>query len=426
MPLDSQPIDDAARSGGAGTPRPQGGIFYGWWIVLAVFVMLTVSSGLGFYNLSVLLAALTSERGFSVSAVSATTALCFVVSGVSGLGIARWIQRSDPRWSIAASAVLCAVGILMLTRAEALAAIYVAYAVFGVGFAGTSMVTGTTLVTRWFHRRRGFAIAIASTGLSLGGVLITPFVARLIAARGIEAAGGWLAAGYVLGVVPITLLLLRSRPASVGLHPDGAAVAAVETPRAGSRTRLGELMRSRFFVSVTLAFSFAMVAQVGALTHYFKLVTERAGTGVATTAVSVVAACSILGRLTGGLFLHRLPLRAFAMAMLTIQGLALCGLAVSYDTPGLLGSSAAFGASMGNILMLQSLLMAQEYGVAEYPRVFAIGNLLAVTGIAGGPLLLGVLYEQMGGYEGPFLVAAGASALAITAMRFMPEPAPVR
>ena len=170
--------------------------------------------------------------------------------------------------------------------------------------------------------------------------------------------------------------------------------------------------------------SFAMVAQVGALTHYFKLVSERAGGGIATVSLSVVAASSILGRLTGGWFLHRLPLRTFAMTMLTAQGVALCALALAYRPGALLAASAAFGATMGNVLMLQSLLLAEAYGVAEYPRVYAIGNLLAVTGIAGGPLMVGLLYEQMGGYEGPFLLAAVASWIAMIAMRFMPLVSP--
>ncbi|HEX2465441.1 MAG TPA: MFS transporter, partial [Thermoanaerobaculia bacterium] len=91
-----------------GPSRPPGHalpkVFFGWWVVTAVFVMLAVSSGLGFYNLSVLLGALTEERGFSVSAVSGTTALCFMVSGVAGLGVARLLERWDPRLVVAGGA----------------------------------------------------------------------------------------------------------------------------------------------------------------------------------------------------------------------------------------------------------------------------------------------------------------------------------
>ena len=67
--------------------------------MLGVFVVLTTSSGFGFYNVAVLLEALTSagpgtsEGAFSVAEVSAVTAFYFVCSGLAGLGIARLIER---------------------------------------------------------------------------------------------------------------------------------------------------------------------------------------------------------------------------------------------------------------------------------------------------------------------------------------------
>ena len=91
--------------------------FYGWRIVAAVFVMLAVSSGLGFYGLAVFLEALTSLQGFSVSAVSGATALLFVVSGIAGLFVADLITRYDPRLPIAAGALgFCAM--ISLTRSR--------------------------------------------------------------------------------------------------------------------------------------------------------------------------------------------------------------------------------------------------------------------------------------------------------------------
>ena len=75
-------------------------VFFGWWVVAGVFVGMATSSGLGFYNIAVILEALTEERDFTVAEVSATVAFFFVVSGVAGLWVARLIDRHDPRWTI--------------------------------------------------------------------------------------------------------------------------------------------------------------------------------------------------------------------------------------------------------------------------------------------------------------------------------------
>ena len=68
-----------------------------------------------------------------------------------------------------------------------------------------------------------------------------------------------------------------------------------------------------------------------------------------------------------------------------------------------------FGATVGNILMLQPLLIAERFGVLDYPRIFSRSQFFTMVGTAGGPLLLGWLYDNAGGYQTSYLVAAGCS-----------------
>ena len=251
--------------------------------------------------------------------MSGTTALCFLVSGVAGLGVARLLERWDPRVVVAGGALVSAAGLLLFGQVQSMAGLYLAYLVFGVGFACNSLLPGTTLVTRWFSRRRGVALALATTGLSTGGVLITPLSARLVASEGIAGAAPWLAAAYLIGVLPLAMLLMRPRPEAMGLHPDGDAT-AVSTVGKSIPVDVRTAIRSRFFLLVTAAYTFAMVAQVGAITHHFKLVNDRVGPAVAATAVSMVAGGSICGRLAAGWLLTRVPLRPFSVLLLIDPG----------------------------------------------------------------------------------------------------------
>jgi cyanate permease len=47
--------------------------------------------------------------------------------------------------------------------------------------------------------------------------------------------------------------------------------------------------------------------------------------------------------------------------------------------------------------------------VRDYPRIFSRTQLVAVIGTAGGPLLLGALYDVFGSYEVPYAAAAACS-----------------
>jgi MFS family permease len=68
-----------------------------------------------------------------------------------------------------------------------------------------------------------------------------------------------------------------------------------------------------------------------------------------------------------------------------------------------------FGATVGNLLMLQPLLIAERFGVRDYPRIFSRSQFVTMFGTAGGPLLLGLLRDNAGGYRTSYLVAAACS-----------------
>ena len=61
--------------------------------------------------------------------------------------------------------------------------------------------------------------------------------------------------------------------------------------------------------------------------------------------------------------------------------------------------------------MLQPLLIVERFGVLDYARVFSRTSFLTMFGTAGGPLLLGWLYDNAGGYRTSYIVA-GAFSLA--------------
>lgn len=64
---------------------PKPGLFYGWYVVVAVLIIMTTTAGLGFYNLSVYLKAFVVQGGFSVSATSAATACFSLLPASQGL-----------------------------------------------------------------------------------------------------------------------------------------------------------------------------------------------------------------------------------------------------------------------------------------------------------------------------------------------------
>lgn len=404
------PAPGGTGSPGQGKPR----IFYGWYIVGAVFLTQTVGCGLIFYNLSILLKAFVAEGTFSVGITSAATAVFFISSGFAGLGVGWLLDRFDPRFVMTGGAIIAAVALAAIGHVTQPWQLYAFYVCFGIGNAALVVIPGMTIVARWFTRQRSKAIAYASTGLSFGGIVFSPLSASLVQSLGLASAGPWLGLMLMAGILPIAWIFLRPSPQSIGEAPDGdpprlRADGSLEPPDGVS---FSDAIRSRFFIFCTLAYVFSMMAQVGTLAHQFRLVSLRADDHIAALAISTMAASSIAGRLIGGWLLQRISPRAYLMGIFCIQGAAFFSFAFAHAHWQLFGVSSLFGLTVGNLQMMQPLLMAEAFGLKAYARILSLAQMITTCANAAGPALLGFLYETtVGGYQTAFLVISMAPVL---------------
>ncbi|MBW1688279.1 MAG: MFS transporter, partial [Deltaproteobacteria bacterium] len=67
--------------------------FFGWWMVLALFLILFNTAGMGFYAFPVFIGPLQEEFGWSMTQTSAGVALFAIVMGLSGPVVGALIGR---------------------------------------------------------------------------------------------------------------------------------------------------------------------------------------------------------------------------------------------------------------------------------------------------------------------------------------------
>ena len=384
--------------------------FPGRWVLGACFTLLTFSSGLGFYGLAVYLQAFSSERQWSVSSISLATTLFFLVGGISGVWIAKFIAKHDVRIMVLGGACLATIALFSMRFVEHRWQLFAVYIFYSLGWSASGMGPITTVVTRWFHVRRAGALAIASTGLSMGGIVVTPFIKWILDSQGIHNGSPWLALIWFCGTVPVTLFLLRAFPQPYGWLPDGARA---EPGQVGdiSGTPLNEAVRTKFFRAVAIGYIFALGAQVGGALQLVKLVEERTNRSTATFATIVLSSMSIISRFAAGRVIPKLNMTRFTVGLAAMQGISLASIGLIHNRVGLLIAIGLFGITIGNMVMMQSLLLAERFGVRDYPRIAARSGLISFSGTAFGPLLLGWLYDVAGGYRSSYLAAGICSVL---------------
>jgi MFS family permease len=395
-----------------------------WLVVFVIGWTFTIATGLGFYALSLYLNILTSSRGFALTTVSYSISAFFLVSAVVNVPLGRLVRRVEPRWIMLGGSAVSGLALLLLGRVDAVWQLYLVFTIFGCGFSASSYLPGTAVIVALFEQERARALAVALTGGSVGGVVVAPLLARILDARGLTATAPWLGLAYlVLAGAPVVVFIrgrLAAPPAAGG---EAAADGAAATP-ADRGVSYAEAVRSAAFALVTVCFAVLMADQVGT---QVQIVSIGSAMGVrdAGIAVSIMASATIAGRLIGAFALGRLPVVGFSAVMGVLQGASFAALALLPGLAGLAAGTVLFGITIGNLTVLIPLVVVELFGLADYPRIYAVSQFGASLGTAGGPAVLAALHGGFGSYRMPLLILAGVSALAAVGVTRLRAPVPV-
>ena len=400
--------------------------FYGWWIVFAGSLILFVSSGIGFYGHGVILDPLRNAHGWSKGTVSSAITLFFFLNGIVGFIIGRWMDRFGPKWFLVGGSAVFGLGLWALNWIDSIPQLFLIYMVMAVGFCSTSLVPINMLITRWFIKKRGLAMSIATTGLSVGGVVLVPLASYLIIHLGLDWALPIMGGIYMLVIIPMALFFIKQQPSDVGQYPDGEARQWADSADHLSKADVGQMrvwtrrqaIKTVAFWSIALTFMLALGGQIAYLVHQVSFLGQYLGPQGAATAVAITACASIVGRLFLGTFVDRCDKRYVTMVCILIQGLAVLILAFYSHVVLLYLCTFAFGLTMGSLIMMQSLLIGECFGIPSFATVSGAIGLLCMPGAAFGPMIAGVIFDATQSYQGSFVLSAAASFIAMGTVYF--------
>ena len=409
----------------------QPGLFYGWWIVAAGTAILFVSSGIGFYGHAVILDPLRNAHGWSKATISSAITLYFFFTGVFGLLIGRLIDKYGPKWFLVVGSLVIGSGFVFLSFINATWQLFVIYLFMSIGFGCTSLIPVNTLITNWFIRKRGFAMSLTNTGLSLGGIVLVPFASYLISHQGLQVALPVLGTIFWMVIIPAALFFIKQRPSDLNQFPDGKPPADPGPEIADSPLNVERQMQvwTRWqavhtvaFWAIVVAFLMALAGQIAFLVHQVSFLSQYLGIAGAATAVSITASASIVGRLFLGTFVDRCDKRYITMVCFLIQGIAVIALAHYNHVVVLYLGTFAFGLTMGSIIMMQSLITGECFGLKSFATVSGIAGLFTMSGAAFGPMLAGFIYDVTDSYRMAFTIFAVLSLIAIMVIYFARPP----
>ncbi|MCH8206260.1 MAG: MFS transporter [Chloroflexi bacterium] len=416
--------------------------FYGWYVLAASFFVLFistgVSNGLGFFVLP-----MSEEFGWSRATISVAFAIGWLANGTAQPLIGRVYDKYGARLVISVSLLIVGACSMLLSGTNSLWFLILVYGlVMSVAAGGASLVTIHALMARWFYRRRGIAMSIATSGASAGALVIAPFTAYLILWAGWRMTWGVLGAMVLLLGVPMALLLIRDDPRDVGEAPDGDAQEPTPTgPTAAESRPRGPLevdhwrdsYRSPPMWQLSGAYFVCGMTTAIISFHYVPFVLDQGfSLGTAGLAFGLMSGLNVVGVLGVGVVSDKISRKYLLGSVYAVRGLAYAVLILAPGALGLWGFAVIAGVSWIASAPLTSSLTADIYGLRT---LGTLGGLTTFAHQMGGALSIvmgGVLYDVFGSYDVPFAISgsllAGASIAAFSvaekrySARYQPRP----
>jgi MFS family permease len=432
--LNSTP--DLQRKIGGGAALP---FYYGWLVLAASAVSEMLVLGATSYSAGLFVLPLQAE--FHLSRASANLAVPLLFLGA--MAIAPFIGRLLDSWpirkvmSLGTFALCLALVTIALTSSLTLM-LFALLLPAAMGWLMLGPLTTSTLVSRWFYRRRGLALGIAAVATSGGSFTVVPLMSMAIQSYGWRTALLFEAAAFTIIVLAATFLVVRDSPAAMHLEQHRETRDRQEPPAPSATTsgnpvirqlrRWKNVLGNRAFWAPALT-----VATISGLSQGIVVSAVPYGVQLGVTAPRAAAAISIFGlaaaitKIVAGIVSDLLDQRIvlFLSACSMTASLALLYAVATF--PVFLAASVLAGVALGGALPTSASLIAARFGSARFGATMAWAYVLTGGLTIASSVVAGTVFDRTGSYHAAFaLFLAFCAATAILSLLLEALPARTR
>ena len=395
------------------------GLHFGYLVVAALVITSFVPLSLGLSCAGIFYPSVSESLGVEKGMLSYYTTFLWVAALVTLPILGKLLNNKDARLCLTGAVVIIVAAFLWLSCMTELWQFYVAAFAMGIGIAMLLFLAPSTLINRWFSKRGSAMLGLAMAFTGVGGVVWSSVGGVLIQSL------GWSATYLVFAAlsactIPVTLLMVRSRPSDKGLLPvgDEGATDNVETSDSQGVTA-SEAYRTPAFLLICAICFFLNIGM-----YVYFMIPSYATTlqiGLAlpllgATASSVAMAGQTISKLALGAVGDAKPQTSTVVTLLMgIAGIALFALfaesALAYYAAALL-----FGAYYGITNVMMPLFTRNAFGNKDYAKIYAKVSMVASVSNAVSALIWGTLIDATQSFLPMFIGVAVLMALTIAAV----------
>ncbi len=400
------------------------GTFYGWYIVIASWMMIFLQYSVSF---SIFFKPILEEFKWDRAMLSSVQSIGLLAFTIISPFLGRLIDRVGPRIMIAISAASQIISALLNGIASSIWYLYAARFTYGI----TVYPPAQVLVSRWFMRLKGTALGIVTSAMPIGTLVLTPISQFLILSWNWRVTMLFWAAVMLVVILPL-LLVIRNSPREKGLEPDGeklrdkelktslesTAHARVVPPEEIGHT-ISQAIKTSGFWLLALTQIACGIGCGFMMTHIVIFATDVGFSDmIGATLVSVQGAFNLIGVIALG-YLSDKMVRKNTLALthlirsISFAVLIMFTLLASNSLWLLYVAMALFGIGWFTTAPLSTALAADLYGNLRLGTILGMTMGCHMLGMAIGAYMGGAIFDATGSYLLFFIIQCPVEFVAV-------------
>lgn len=384
-------------------------VFYGWWVLAALFATYAVSNGISNFTLPLLYPSLVAEFGWDEAEVTRPAALMFFATAFYSIAVGFLIDRFSAKRLMIIGAVIVIANLIVYTFISELWQLTAVHLGFSFGLALCGLMSVMVVASRWFVKHRGFAFGFLLMASSFGGATLPLTIAAPLQV------GDWRTALWTLIAIAAVFMIapliwpLRDRPADLELHPDGLEPTQQDESQDdapylgyGAGATIRQAMKMPIFYLLLVATGTLWFCISGVLQHQSLYLGRDQGLdgGDLASVFSLFFWCSIIGKVLFGwlsdkfekghiMLLAILNLAAGLVVLRSVDGAGM-GMIYLY--------ALVFGIGFSGTFTMVQLMIAEIFAGPTYGRILGVYLFVDTMAASAGISLLGEIRVAQGSY----------------------------
>ncbi|WP_346939925.1 MFS transporter [uncultured Clostridium sp.] len=366
------------------------GIFYGWWIVICCFLIMSIIYAPIINLISVYAKPVSTDLGVKMPTYTYYFTIMSLTSLVALPFVGQMMKKFNNKIIIILGILMCGTSFIGFSMANDLKHFYALAVVQGIGFTTACLIPPSLLVTNWFNEKRGLALGLVMSGSGIGGAVLSIFMTQLIVSH------SWRTAYMVTGcmillMIPLVVFVIKLKPSDIGLEPLGQVLVRGEAKGLTQKESMATISFWLLFIAIIVTAIFINGFSMYSIPYLtgLKYTPQNAALILSVSMISLALAKIVIGRTYD---------RLGITPTIWIVGICTLLALISYKCASIKVFGVAGAMLMGvagtHMTVTISYLTASFFGDKDFGAKYSVMSIAAGLGATLAPIVSGMIYNN--------------------------------